>query len=117
MTKAEIELAMLKSHLRFMADHLDLSTDIIIRLGSDPKGTAVRLSREAAADARRAAQNEPVNQETSTMKEPAHVAYDAYAAFTGGKTFDGRDMPKWDELPDRIKDAWRAAIAAVSPTE
>lgn len=49
------------------------------------------------------------------MKETAHVAYDAYADHTGGKTFDGRDMPKWHELPDRIKDAWRAACRAVCP--
>ena len=55
------------------------------------------------------------------MKEQAHVAYDAYAAFTGGKTFDGRDMPQWHELPERIRGAWRAAIEAVygpaSPSE
>lgn len=51
------------------------------------------------------------------MKETAHVAYDAYADFTGGKTFDGRDMPKWHELPDRIRDAWRAAIEAVTSTD
>lgn len=48
------------------------------------------------------------------MKEPAHVAYDAYAAFTGGKTFDGRDMPTWENLPERIQNAWRAAVAAVT---
>lgn len=49
------------------------------------------------------------------MKETAHVAYDAYAEFTGGKTFDGRDMPTWEQLPDRIKNAWRAAVSAVLP--
>lgn len=47
------------------------------------------------------------------MKESAQVAYEAYAAFTGGKTFDGRQMPTWAELPLRIQNAWRAAIAAV----
>lgn len=41
------------------------------------------------------------------------AGYEAYAAKTGGKTFDGRDMPKWDELPDRIKDAWSAAAHGI----
>ena len=39
----------------------------------------------------------------------AQRGYGAYAASTGGKTFDGREMPKWSELPDRIKAAWVAA--------
>lgn len=43
----------------------------------------------------------------------AKVGYEEYAVSTGGKTFDGRDMPKWDELPQRIKDAWRAATDKV----
>jgi hypothetical protein len=46
--------------------------------------------------------------------ESAQVAYEAYAKFTGGKTFDGRDMPTWNNLTDRIRDAWRAAISAVT---
>lgn len=43
----------------------------------------------------------------------AKLGYEEYAVSTGGKTFDGRDMPKWDELPQRIKDAWRAATDKV----
>lgn len=42
----------------------------------------------------------------------AEVGYRAYAVSTGGKTFDGRDMPKWHDLPPRIKNAWGAAAAA-----
>jgi hypothetical protein len=45
--------------------------------------------------------------------ELAQVAYEAYSRFTGGKTFDGRDMPMWAGLTDTIRDAWRAAIYAV----
>lgn len=45
------------------------------------------------------------------------LGYEAYAAFTGGKTFDGRDMPKWDDLPDRIKGAWYAAWRAIVDKE
>jgi hypothetical protein len=44
--------------------------------------------------------------------EPAQLAYERYAAATNGKTFDGRDMPKWEALGERIQNAWRAAIGA-----
>ncbi len=42
------------------------------------------------------------------------IGYDAYAKFTGGKTFDGRDMPKWEDLPPRIKQAWAAAAQSIT---
>lgn len=38
----------------------------------------------------------------------ARAGYEGYFAHTMGKTFDGRDMPTWDALPDRIRDAWAA---------
>ncbi len=41
------------------------------------------------------------------------VGYEAYAKFTGGKTYDGRDMPAWDDLTDRIQGAWQAAAEAI----
>ena len=41
------------------------------------------------------------------------VAYAAYAEHTGGKTFDGRDMPSWTDLGERIQGAWEAASWAV----
>jgi hypothetical protein len=48
----------------------------------------------------------------------AHAGYDAYAKSTGGKTFDGRDMPAWDALPERIQEAWvAAALAIVAPEQ
>lgn len=37
------------------------------------------------------------------------VAYAAYSAAVGGKTFDGRDMPAWDQLGDKIQAGWTAA--------
>lgn len=36
-------------------------------------------------------------------------AYRRYAMTTGGKTFDGRDMPAWDDLTPTIQQAWIAA--------
>ncbi len=44
------------------------------------------------------------------------VGYQAYAESTGGKTFDGRDMPSWEELPGRIQAAWDAAAKAIAKT-
>jgi hypothetical protein len=41
------------------------------------------------------------------------IGYEAYAQHTGGKTFDGRDMPRWEDLPERIRSAWRAAADAI----
>lgn len=42
------------------------------------------------------------------------AGYAAYALSTGGKTYDGRLMPLWSELPDRIRDAWAAAALAIA---
>ena len=44
------------------------------------------------------------------------TGYAAYATSTGGKTFDGRDMPVWEALPGRIQEAWIAAAWAVVVT-
>jgi hypothetical protein len=41
------------------------------------------------------------------------VAYEGYAQATGGKTYDGRDMPDWWGLTDAIRSAWEAAAQAV----
>lgn len=42
------------------------------------------------------------------------LGYEAYAKSTGGKTFDGRDMPSWNELGPKIQGAWVAAGEAVA---
>jgi hypothetical protein len=44
------------------------------------------------------------------------TAYAAYARSTGGKTYDGRDMPTWDSLTDAIREAWRSAASAAATT-
>lgn len=43
----------------------------------------------------------------------ARIGYEAYAKHTGGKTFDGRDMPDWSDLPPRTVLAWRAAAMVI----
>lgn len=41
------------------------------------------------------------------------IGYEAYAKKTGGKTYDGRDMPQFFDLPQNIRDAWEAAANAI----
>jgi len=41
------------------------------------------------------------------------AGYDGYARSTGRKTFDGRDMPAWEDLPARIQIAWTDAAIAI----
>lgn len=48
-----------------------------------------------------------------SAQEVAQAGYEGYAECTGGKTFDGRDMPLWADLPDRTKTAWVAAAAGI----
>lgn len=54
------------------------------------------------------------------MRDSEHdgrKAYQAYAGHTSGKTYDGRDMPAWDDLGDRIQGAWMAAARSVANGE
>jgi hypothetical protein len=48
-----------------------------------------------------------------TDTTPGQLAYQAYAKATGGLTYDGRPMPAWDDLGDRIRHAWAAAALAL----
>ncbi len=64
-------------------------------------------------DEKESAVGQDATQEGAPGINFARVAYEAYAEFTGGKTFDGRDMPAWPDLTTRIQSAWGAAIAAV----
>lgn len=43
----------------------------------------------------------------------ARAAYAAYGEATGGLTHDGRPMPAWEDLGERIQRAWTAAARAV----
>ena len=50
----------------------------------------------------------------SRRQELAERGYRAYARYTGGKTFDGRAMPAWGDLPARIQEAWAEAAVAIA---
>ena len=40
----------------------------------------------------------------------ARFAYEAYAETTGNRNFRGEQMPRFDELPEKIREAWVAAV-------
>lgn len=48
--------------------------------------------------------------------ELGRLGYEAYKVSTGGKTFDGRDMPTFDQIRERtphVARAWEAAATAI----
>jgi len=45
------------------------------------------------------------------------LAYHAYGEIVGGRTHDGRPLPTWDELGDRIRGAWCHSAAVVHGTQ
>lgn len=46
-------------------------------------------------------------------RDLAQVAFDAYAKNKGGKTYDNKPIPKWEDVGEDVKRAWRAAAEAV----
>lgn len=47
------------------------------------------------------------------MADLAQQAYEAYADSVGWRSYSGEQLLQWADLPDRIKDGWHAAVAAV----
>ena len=53
---------------------------------------------------------------TVSIPDLARVAFEAYGASTGGKTWDGKPIPPFDEVRARtphVAAAWEAAVRAV----
>lgn len=51
-----------------------------------------------------------------TVADLARIAFDAYGQSTGGKTWDGKDIPPFAVIRERtphVAKAWEAAVAAV----
>lgn len=44
----------------------------------------------------------------------ARTAYDAYGQTTDHKNYAGLPMPAFDDLGEKIQEAWRSAVAAVT---
>ena len=67
------------------------------------------------ADAPPAAER-PAPAPPPSVADLARVAFDAYGASTGGKTWDGRDIPPYSVVAEKtphVARAWEAAVAAV----
>ena len=47
-------------------------------------------------------------------EQRAKVAYNAYCNRVNWKSFKGDDLPKFENLPEHIRDAWMAAGDAVA---
>ena len=51
-----------------------------------------------------------------TVADLARAAFEAYGASTGGKTWDGKDIPPFEVIAERtphVARAWEAAVTAV----
>jgi hypothetical protein len=44
----------------------------------------------------------------------AKLMWDAYALQAGGKTFDGKPLPTWDELGEERQSCWIAAASVTA---
>lgn len=49
----------------------------------------------------------------SKIEENAKIAYHAYGKVVGHKNFQGNPMPLWNELPEKIQQAWYGATMAI----
>lgn len=47
-------------------------------------------------------------------RQYGELAYNAYWDSAQGRTFDGRTMPRWDELGDAVRSHWIRAAARVA---
>lgn len=47
------------------------------------------------------------------IAEIAEFGYNAYGDFVGWKNYAGLPMPKWAELPEKIRHAWTEAACAI----
>jgi len=53
---------------------------------------------------------------TRNVERLARLAFEAYNDHAGGKTWDGKPIPTWDELTERnspVPGHWKAAIERV----
>lgn len=54
-----------------------------------------------------------LNEELAALEELAQIGFVAYNAEAGGKTWDGKDIPPYSEVGDRVQGNWRAAAKAI----
>ena len=57
----------------------------------------------------------PFYYEPSNPEYPARCAYERYLHATDGVNFQGNQCPKWEDLPEKIRNAWKAAADHSKP--
>lgn len=50
----------------------------------------------------------------TNYRELGHIGYDAYGDVADWKAWNGKPMPKWDELPEDIRVKWTASAVAIT---
>lgn len=48
------------------------------------------------------------------MKSLGQIAFEAYVAAVGGKTYDDKPIPQWSEVKPTVQQGWEAAAEAAS---
>ena len=91
---------------------------------TDPKSVSARMLGDAGREIERLrAENEKLRDELLHWKYTetemtdtiiARIMWDAYAAQAGGKTFDGKPLPTWEELGEERQACWLAAASAAA---
>jgi hypothetical protein len=46
------------------------------------------------------------------LEDLTQHAYAAYVEAVGGTTWDGKPIPKWNEIKDRQREGWRSGVKA-----
>ena len=47
-----------------------------------------------------------------TLERHGRNAFESYNDAVGGKTWDGKTIPEWDAVTDKVRDGWRTAAFA-----
>lgn len=48
------------------------------------------------------------------MKSLGQIAFEAYGAAVGGKTYDDKPIPQWSEVKPTVQQGWEAAAEAAT---
>ena len=98
----------------------DLTRDVVARLDRGGQMTVGLLPPDSGPVRFEISSNEPVEvgylgevEVTAHIPDPGREAYARYAEAVKGETHDGRPLPAWEDLGERIQNGWLAASGGV----
>lgn len=50
------------------------------------------------------------------VSELAKLGFEAYGKSTGGLTWDGKPIPPWENVGEKVQAAWKAATKVIAET-